>query len=68
MNWHQKLPEALVRMDRELEKPIALFPGTVASRPCTAATSSFYRHLKLGNYPADWTGDQSDHGRDYGKR
>jgi putative transposase len=32
------------------------------------APSSFHRHIKLGNYPADWAGDQSDDGRDYGER
>jgi putative transposase len=32
------------------------------------APSSFHRHVELGNYPADWAGDQSDDGRDYGER
>ncbi|WP_349540731.1 hypothetical protein [Bradyrhizobium sp. DOA1] len=32
------------------------------------APSSFHRHVKLGNDPADWAGDQSDDGREYGER
>lgn len=32
------------------------------------APSSFHRHVELGNYPADWAGDQSDDDRDYGER
>jgi putative transposase len=32
------------------------------------APSSFHRHVKLGNYPVDWGGDQSDDCRDYGER
>ncbi|MBB4379275.1 putative transposase [Bradyrhizobium sp. Rc3b] len=32
------------------------------------APSSFHRHVELGTYPADWAGDQSDDGRDYGER
>ncbi|MDF0494400.1 REP-associated tyrosine transposase [Bradyrhizobium yuanmingense] len=32
------------------------------------APSSFHRHVKLGNDPVDWAGDQSDDGRDYGER
>ena len=32
------------------------------------APSSFHRHIKFGNYPADWAGDQSDDGRDFGER
>jgi len=31
------------------------------------APSSFHRHVKLGNDPVDWAGDQSDDGRDYGE-
>lgn len=32
------------------------------------APSSFHRHVELDNYPADWTGDQSDDDRDCGER
>jgi len=30
--------------------------------------SSFHRHVKLGNDPADWAGHQADDGRDYGEQ
>jgi putative transposase len=32
------------------------------------APFSFHRHVELGNYTADWAGDMSDDGRDYGER
>ncbi|MCK1735122.1 transposase [Bradyrhizobium sp. 138] len=32
------------------------------------ALSSFHRHVRLGNYPADWAGDLSGEGHDYGER
>ena len=32
------------------------------------APSSFHRHMKLGNYPEDWAGDQSEDRHDYGER
>jgi putative transposase len=32
------------------------------------APSSFHRHVKLGNYPVDWAGDQSEDSHDYGER
>jgi len=41
--------------------------GLVA-RVCDWAPSSFHRHVKLGNYPADWAGDQSEDRHDYGER
>lgn len=30
--------------------------------------SSFHRHVKLGNYAADWAGDQSEDNYNYGER
>lgn len=32
------------------------------------ASPLFHRRAKCGNYLADWAGDQSDDGHDYGKR
>ena len=32
------------------------------------ATSSFHRHVELGNYPAAWAGDLSDDDGDYGEQ
>jgi len=31
------------------------------------APSFFYRHVDLGNYPADWADHRPDDGRDYGE-
>lgn len=37
-------------------------------RVCDWIPSSFHRHVKLGNYPADWGGDRSEDDHDYGER
>ena len=37
-------------------------------RVCDRATSSFHRHVELGNYPAAWAGDLSDDDGDYGEQ
>jgi putative transposase len=71
--WQRRYWEHTIRDETDLARHVDYVhinpvKHGLVDRVCDWAPSSFPRHVELGNDPADWAGDQSDDGRDYGEQ